>query len=84
MYVFNLRDASNQEIFLSLNSSEEFLIQFDIDDQEICLSEVLAGEHEILAILSDEMITSIEEQVFSKLKEIDGENYADAMLDFAA
>jgi len=84
MYKFNLRNADNQEIELKLNGVDSFLIKYDAWDGSIDLLDVLAEEISISELLSEEMTFSIEEKIFNKLKEIDGENYADAMLDMAA
>ena len=59
--------------------TEKFVIQFNVYDQEIELLEVFAEKHEILELITDEVISSIKSKVFNKLKQEEQENYISAI-----
>ena len=80
MHKFKLPNSHNQEIWLAITTeTERFLVKFDVFDQQIDLLEVSAGEHEILDILDDSIIHSIESKVFEQLKKEDQQNYINAI-----
>jgi len=79
MFNFNLSNKKDQEIWLAITTeTEKFLVKFDVFDQQIDLIEVCAGDHEILNILGDNVISSIENKVFNQLKQEDQQIYIDA------
>ena len=80
MHNFKLPNSHNQEIWLAITTdTERFLVKFDVFDQQIDLLEVSAGEHEILDILDDTVISSIKDKVFKQLKKEDQQNYIDSI-----
>ena len=80
MYKFKLSNSNNQEIWLAITTkTEKFLVKFDVFDQQIDLLEVCAGEHEILDIIDDNVMHSIESKVFEQLKKEDQQNYINAI-----
>jgi hypothetical protein len=77
---FKLREGENQEILMAITTeTEKFVIQFNVYDQEIELLEVFAEKHEILELITDEVISSIKSKVFNQLKQENQQNYISAI-----
>ncbi|CAC9627882.1 hypothetical protein [uncultured Gammaproteobacteria bacterium] len=77
---FKLREGENQEILMAITTeTEKFVIQFNVYDQEIELLEVFAEKHQILELITDEVISSIKSKVFNQLKQENQQNYISAI-----
>lgn len=77
---FKLYEGEEQEILIAITTElEKFLIRFNVEDQEIELLEVYAAGHEILDLVTDEVINSIKSKVFNQLEKENQENYISAI-----
>ena len=77
--LLTLTNAQNQEILLSLNEEDNFLIQYDIWESEIEITDVWANTLSILVLLSDAFLDSIKERIVTQLHQ-DDENNRNAAL----
>jgi len=72
---FKLPDRQDQELWLPLShESEPFLVRFNVYEQEIDLCAVFAGNHSLLALISDETSARIEQAIYTTLKQADEED----------
>jgi len=77
---FKLYEGEGQEILISMATPKEKLfIRFDVIAQEMDLLEVYVGEHEILELIDDEVISTIKTKIFNQLKQENQQNYISAI-----
>jgi len=74
-----LADAQNQEIMLRLNEEDKFLIQYDIWDSEIEITDVWANKISILVLLSEPFLRSIAAQIVAQLHQEEQSDYIAAL-----